>query len=157
MKTVYINANLLYGECLRLLSTSRWKRTIRTGVLVLLRKRQYSFTTSILTRTEILQRLMREENCTIRKARSLYDRVMREYEVSEISSLNKRNLLTNTFMDLVAKANLDFKDALHLDIASKVRMVVVTHDKKFRGAFSQHPDKLRFYSRVVKPEELLND
>jgi predicted nucleic acid-binding protein len=71
--------------------------------------------------------------------------------------LNKKNLLTNTFIDLVIKSNLDFKDALHLEIASKQKLLVVTHDKKFIKNASLHKDKQKFYSKVCKPEDLLNN
>ncbi len=128
---IYINANLLYGECLKLLSKHSWKRTIRTGIVKALLEKHYTFTTSILTRMEIMQRLIREENCSVLQARRRYDDVCEKFSISQISSLNKHNLLTNDFIDVIAKSNLDFKDALHLAIASKHKLIVVTHDKKF--------------------------
>ncbi len=157
MKLIYINANLVYGECLKVLSQKNWKRIIKTGVLDLLREKQFLFITSILTKMEVMQRLIREEQVELDKARKLYSLVTRTYNIQQISSLNKKNLLTNTFIDLVIKSNLDFKDALHLEIASKQKLIVVTHDKKFIRYASKHKDKLKFYSQVVKPEELLNN
>ena len=59
-------------------------------------------------------------------------------------------------MDLAGVSRLDFKDALHLEIASKRNLTVVTHDKKFIKNASTHELKERFYSAVVKPEELLD-
>jgi len=152
MKLIYLNANLIYGECLKNLN-----KKIKTGVLDLLRQKNYLFITSILTKMEILQRLIREQQLTTNKARELYENTINLFKIQQISSLNKKNLLTNTFIDLVIKSNLDFKDALHLEIASKQKLIVVTHDKKFLKNASLHQDKLKFYSKVVKPEELLNN
>lgn len=104
-----------------------------------------------------MQRLIREEQLRANKAREIYKQITEKYEIYQIESLNKKNLLTNYFMDVVAKSNLDFKDALHIDIASKNRLLVVTHDKKFHKNYSMHKDKLKFYSKVIKPEELLNN
>lgn len=105
MELLYLNANLLYGECLKLLEHSKWKRKIKIGVISKLRDHNFTFTTSILTKTEILQRLIREESCSIKKARNIFSKILEKYDVILISSLNKRNLLTNTFMDLVASSN----------------------------------------------------
>ena len=153
MKLIYINANLVYGECLKFISS----RKIKTGILDLLRKQDYLFITSILTKMEVMQRLIREEQLSVFKARKTYEFIIRKYEMQEISSLNKKNLLTNTFIDVVIKSNLDFKDALHLEIASKRKLLVVTHDKKFIKNASKHEDKQKFYSKVCKPEDLLNN
>ena len=160
MKTqnfLYLNANILYGECLLLLSKNKWTRNIKTKVIRLLLETNYNLATFILTRTEIIQRLVREESCSANKARKIYNEITEKYEIVQISSLNKKNLLTNEFMDRIAVSNLDFKDALHLDIASKAKIPIVTHDKKFRRNYSKHKDKLKFYSEVFKPEELLNN
>jgi predicted nucleic acid-binding protein len=157
MNSIYLNANIIYGECLKLIFKKSWNRNIKTGILEHLRKRNYRFSTSILTRTEIMQRLVREEQLRANKAREIYKQITEKYEIYQIESLNKKNLLTNYFMDVVAKSNLDFKDALHLDIASKNELIVVTHDKKFHKNYSMHKDKLKFYSKVIKPEELLNN
>lgn len=157
MKLLYVNANILYGECLKLLERRTWSRRIKTGVCDRLILKGFSLITSLLTKMEILQRLIREENCSVKSARSIYKQILLKFNVFEISSLNKNNLLTNTFMDVVAISNLDFKDALHLEIASQNRLIVVTHDKKFRKNYSLHQDKLKHYSQVVKPEELFDD
>lgn len=155
MTILYLNANIIYGECLSLVSSTKRKKKIRANILEKLKSYNYKLTTSVLTKLEIMQRLIRDESCSIVKARNAYFRIMTEYNITQISSLNKKNLLTNTFIDSVASSNLDFKDALHLDIASKYGFVVVTHDKKFKKSFSKHKDK--FYNSVVKPEELFNN
>ena len=157
MDIIYINANLIYGECLKLVSKPKWNRKIKTGVLDALRERKYLFVTSILTKMEIIQRLIRENQVRIDDAREVYSTITKHFNIQHISSLNKKNLLTNNFIDSVIKLNLDFKDALHLDIASKRSFLVVTHDKKFIKYASTHLAKKRFYSKVVKPEDLLND
>ena len=157
MEIIYINANLIYGECLKLISKSKWSNKIKTGVLKLLLKKEYIFATSILTKMEIIQRLIREKQVRLNKAREIYETILKEFEIQQISSLNKKSLLTNTFIDSVIRLNLDFKDALHLSIASKQNLVVVTHDKKFIKYASTHLAKQRFYSKVIKPEDLLND
>jgi predicted nucleic acid-binding protein len=153
MKLIYLNANLIYGECLKVVSG----KMIKTGVLDLLRVKNYKFTTSILTKMEIIQRLIREKQLKLEIARKIYSIMTEKFNITQIESLNKKNLLTNTFIDLVIKSNLDFKDALHLEIASKQKLLVVTHDKKFIKNASLHKDKLKFYSKVCKPEELLNN
>lgn len=153
METIYLNANLLYGECLKLIA----KRNIKSSRVKELYEAKYYLFTSILTKTEITQRLIREESVNIGLARKIYQEITKKYNIKQISSLNKKNLLTNTFMDFVAKSNLDFKDALHLEIASKLDLLVVTHDKKFLKNSSKHKDKQKFYSKVVNPEDLLNN
>src|SRR5690606_18216794 len=130
-------------------------RNIKVGILELLKEKNYLFITSILTKMEIMRRLIREEQLKIDKAREIYEHITNKFNIQQIESLNKKNLLTNTFIDLVIKSNLDFKDALHLEIASKQKLIVVTHDKKFIKNASIHKDKLKFYSKVVKPEELI--
>lgn len=151
MRLVYLNANLIYGECLKLIT----RRNIRTGVLTALRAKGYVFITSILTKTEILHTLIVEKQLSALKARIVYECVRETFNIQQIESLNKRNLLTNTFMDLAGVSRLDFKDALHLAIASTQKLLVVTHDKKFIKNASTHECKQKFYSAVVKPEELL--
>ena len=157
MNIIYINANLIYGECLKLVSDKKWNRKIKTGVLDLLLKKDYILTTSILTKIEIIQRLIREKQVRIDDAREVYETILKKFEIQQISSLNKKNLLTNNFIDSVIRLNLDFKDALHLDIASKRSFLVGTHDKKFIKYASSHLAKQRFYSKVIKPEDLLNN
>ncbi|MFT4312388.1 MAG: type II toxin-antitoxin system VapC family toxin [Candidatus Woesearchaeota archaeon] len=155
MKLLYLNANILYGECLKKIQKRSWRRLIKTGVLENLEN--YSFFTSTLTKMEIIQRLVRDENIHLDRARKLFSQIVREFNVTQISSLNKLNLLTNTFIDNVLSSNLDFKDALHLEIASKYKLDVLTHDKKFLKNHSQHKDKEKFYSRVYKSDDLFDD
>ena len=157
MRLLYLNANILYGECLKQIEGRRWKRSIKTGVCKSLNKQGNCLFTSILTKLEIVQRLVREENCSLTQARSLYELILNTFDITQISSLNKLNLMTNTFVDIVLSSNLDFKDALHLTIASRRNLTIVTHDKKFRQGYSQHRDKLKFYSEVCKPEDLLDN
>lgn len=157
MKSVYLNANLIYGECLKIVSTRSWKRKIKTGDLDKIRIKGYTLFTSILTRMEVMQRLVREENKTYSEARKTYFKILDRYNINELCGLNKKNLLTNTFIDLIGRSNLDFKDALHLKIASRLKLSVVTHDKKFRKNFSLQEDKIKFYSKIYKPEELFLD
>ena len=45
---VYINANIVYGECLKELAKPNWKRTIRIGVLTRLAAK-YALVISVLT------------------------------------------------------------------------------------------------------------
>ena len=157
MTILYLNANIIYGECLNIISNNKWKRNIKNNVINKLKSCEYKLTTSVLTKMEIMQRLIREESCTVKKARNAYFKVLNKYNIAQLSSLNKKNLLTNSFIDFVASSNLDFKDALHLEIASKYGFIVVTHDKKFRKNFSKHQDKLKFYNSVVKPEDLFHN
>ncbi|MFT4283150.1 MAG: hypothetical protein ACMXX6_01865 [Candidatus Woesearchaeota archaeon] len=157
MDIIYINANLIYGECLKLVSKKNWNNKIKTGALDALREKNYLFMTSILTKMEIIQRLIREKQVRLNIAREVYEDITNKFNIQQISSLNKKNLLTNNFIDSVIRLNLDFKDALHLEIASKRNILVVTHDKKFIKYSSTHLAKQRFYSNVVKPEDLLND
>ena len=150
---IYLNANIIYGDSLKCIAKPTWKRTIKTGILERIAQ-NYDLTTSILTKMEVIQRLMREENCSNKMARKAFQTTVQKFNISIIASINKFNILTNTFLDRVAIANLDFKDAIHLEIASKSRLLLVTHDKKFHKAFSQHPDKQKFYTQVVKPEDI---
>lgn len=142
---IYLNANLIYSEAIR-----RIKRKDK-GVLLRLSKK-YSFTTSILTRFEVLQNLIINNSISKEKARNLYQKIRKDFEISEITSLNRLNLLRNDFIDRLSFSRLDFKDALHLEIANKKGLTVCTHDKKFIK--TTHMEKEKFYSMVFKPEDL---
>ncbi len=132
------------------LSKHNWKRKIKAGIAQRLLDSGFRLVTSILTKTEILKQLIQKENCSISLARTIFQDVLDRFQIVLIASLNKRNLLTNTFMDIVAVSNLGCTS-----VASKSKLTVVTHDKKFYKA--SHNDKMKFYSDVVKPSELLNN
>jgi len=157
MNGYYINANIIYGECLAKIAKPHWKRNIKVGFLEQLHRKGFLLFTSTLTKMEVLQRLLREENIRISFARKVYYEVTYQFRINHIHSLNKLNLLTNDFLDKVSCRNIDFKDALHLEIARNQHLPVITHDKKFRKQFSQHRDKQSFYKFILKPEELLDD
>ena len=90
MKLIYLNANLIYSECLKLIS----RRAIRTGALGALQAKDYIFITSILTKTEVLHALIVEKQLSIARAREVYRQITQKFEIQQIESLNKRNLLT---------------------------------------------------------------
>ena len=154
-KPLYLNANLIYSEALNYIKKPYWKRNIKTGTLTKLKNEGYGLVTSILTRMEIMQRLHREENKTSSYSRRLYTQILQDYEIAEIIPIEDHIPLNVAFIDAIGCSKLDFKDALHLTIARKLKMPVCTHDKKFRGDFSQHEAKKNFYERVFKPEELI--
>ena len=92
---------------------------------------------------------------TLSQSRALYRKVLDLNEIIETVSLDEKVPLTNSFIDSVGCSNVDFKDAIHLMIAKKLRMPLCTHDKKLRGEFSTHSDKAGFYGEIYKPEELI--
>ena len=152
---LYLNANLIYSEALNIIRKPSWKRKIKTGTLNKLIQEGYNLITSILTRVEVIQRLKRDENHNLLSARKVYKTILSSYEISEIASINKILSLNNSFIDSIARSNLDFKDAIHLEIARKLEVPVCTHDKKVLEEFSRHEDKSRFYSHIYKPQELI--
>ena len=154
LNPLYLNANLLYGECLNIIRKPNWNRNIKIGTVFKL-SQKYDLATSLLTRMEVIQRLCREENKTVKEARATYSLVLDQYGILEIAALHKLVDLNDSFLDFLAKSNLDFKDAIHLVIAKKKSMPLCTHDKKLRGNFSNHETKERFYEKVYKPGELI--
>ena len=154
-KPLYLNANLIYSEALNSIKKQEWKREIKSGTLTKLKTEGFSLVTSILTRMEVIQRLCREENLSLEKARVTYNSILNEQKIMEITSIENHTPLNDAFIDQIAASNLDFKDALHLQIAKKLGIPVCTHDKKERENFSQHPEKSKFYDSVFKPQELI--
>ena len=152
-RPLYLNANLVYSEALKRI---RIFGRSKDNLLAMLATRGYSLATSILTKMEVIQRLRREENKTLQTARLVYAEVISTFHIAEIVSLDKKVQLTNAFLDSVAGTNLDFKDAIHLAIAKKLRMPLCTHDKKLLRGFSTHEDKQDFYSEVYKPSDFLD-
>ncbi|GEM_PF-5969670 len=153
---LYLNANLIYSETLNHLQKEHWQREIKTGTLWKLQEKGYHLVTSLLTRMEVIQRLHFEENITIELARELYTQVLDEFHVLEISGVNNFIALNDPLLDQVGTLNLKLQDALHLLLAKKLDIPLCTHDKKMLKNFSQHAQKVKFYPRVYKPEEILN-
>ncbi len=152
---LYLNAMLIYSEALNRIKKPTWNRIIKAGTLGKLKSSRYNLTTSILTRMEIMQRLCRDENKQPGKARKIYLEILNDFEIYEITSIHELVNLTPDFIDSIGCTNLDFKDALHLEIAKRLNISLCTHDKKIKGNFSQQGDKIKFYERVYKPEELI--
>ncbi len=153
---LYLNANLIYSEALNYLQKDHWQREIKTGTLRKLREKGYHLVTSILTRMEVLQRLHLEENINPEKAREVYHAVLSDFQVLEIAGLDNFISLNDPFLDQVASLNLRFQDALHLLLAKRLDIPLCTHDKKILKNFSQHQQKVKFYTNVYKPEEILS-
>jgi predicted nucleic acid-binding protein len=104
---------------------------------------------------EVIQRLSLEENLPLRQARTTYNEILNKFQILELTAIWKYAPLTDYLIDTLATSNLDFKDALHLSIAKKWKIPLCTHDKKMRKNFSNHEEKIKFYEKVFKPEELL--
>lgn len=153
---LYLNANLIYSECLNYLKQEHWRRKIKTGTLSKLRE-DYNLITSILTRMEVIQNLCLEENIPKDKARNIYHQVLEDYGIRELTSLHRHIELNDPLIDSIALTNLRFQDALHLLIAKKAGMPVCTHDKKMLGNYSTHGEKFKFYEKIHKPHELLSN
>ncbi len=152
---LYLNANLVYGEALNRIKKPNWKRNIKAGTLAKLQNEGYSLVTSILTRMEVIQRLCREENKKVEYARRTYHRILEDYKIVEITSIDKHVNLSDALIDRIATSRIDFKDSIHLRVAERLKIPVCTHDKKLRDGFSQHDKKMRWYGRVFKPHELI--
>ena len=104
---------------------------------------------------EVIQRWSIEENIPLQKAREVFNQILENFQILELTSIWKYAPLTDDFIDSLATSNLEFKDALHLSIAKKWKMPLCTHDKKLRGNFSNHEEKTHFYEQVFKPQELI--
>ena len=153
---LYLNANLIYSECLNYVQKDHWQREIKTGTLWKLRQKGYHLVTSILTRMEVVQRLHLEENFNPDKSREVYNAVLNNFHVAEIAGIDNFITLNDPFLDQLGTINLRLQDALHLLLAKKLDIPLCTHDKKILKNFSQHSQKVKFYERVYKPEDLLD-
>ena len=145
---LYLNANLIYSAVIN-------KIREKEGRTLSKLRKQYGLSTSILTRFEVIQRLRLKHGKNIDEAREMYNSILTDYEIVEISSIHKYPILTDDFLDKLASSNLGFRDALHLCIAKKHGMKVCTHDKKMLKNYSQHGDKAKFYNQVYKPQDLI--
>lgn len=153
--SLYLNANLVYSEALNYLQKEYWQREIKTGTLAKLREKGYHLVTSIFTRMEVIQRLHLEENSNPEKSRDIYNQILGDFHILEITAVEDFITLNDPFLDQVGTLNLKLQDALHLVLAKKLDIPLCTHDKKVLKNFSQHPQKVKFYHRVYKPEEVL--
>ncbi len=153
---LYLNANLIYSEALNYLRKDHWQREIKTGTLQKLREKGYHLVTSLLTRMEVIQRLHFEENINPEKSREMYNIVLNDFHIMEISGIDNLITLNDPLIDQVGTLNLKFQDALHLLLAKRLDIPLCTHDKKILKNFSQHPQKVKFYHRVYKPEDVLS-
>mgnify|MGYP001342785767 CR=1 FL=1 len=154
-RPLYLNANLLYSEALNYIKKQHWKRAIKTGTLKKLKENGFKLVTSILTRMEVMQRLSLEENQTITQARKIYFEIVDKYNIKEITAIHRYIVLHDDFIETIARSNLDFKDAFHLQIAKNTDIPLCTHDKKLRKNYSNHEAKSKFYEAVFKPEDLI--
>lgn len=155
-KPLYLNANLIYGECLNFLQKPGWKTKIKTqGTFTKLKTEGYQLVTSVLTRMEVMQRLRKERSLTPTRGRRLYQKVCDSHKIVELMELHEHVSLTPDLCDHIGTSTLDFKDALHLLFAKKLGIPVCTHDKKANAGWSLHPVKSRFYDKVFKPGQLI--
>ena len=152
---LYLNANLVYGETLKLVKNNSWKRKIKSGTIIKLKKEGYNLITSVLTRMEVMQNLRKRENISVIKARKVYQQVLEQFDIAEIIDVNNHIILNASYLDSIAKTRLDFKDALHITIAKKLKVPLCTHDRKAKEKSIQHEAKKEFYKEVYKPEELI--
>lgn len=63
--------------------------------------------------------------------------------------------LSDNLLDTIAKTPIDFTDALYILLAKKLKIPLVTHDKKMLRSYSTHYGKEKLYSLVFKPQDLL--
>lgn len=152
---LYLNANLIYSEVLNNLQKEHWQREIKTGTLWKLREKGYHLVTSILTRMEVIQRMHWEENINLEQCREMYLTILENFQIVEITAIDRFIILNDPFLDHIGTLNLKLQDALHLLLAKKLDIPLCTHDKKILKNFSQHQQKIRFYNRVYKPEDIL--
>lgn len=153
---LYLNANLIYSEAKQLLTNPNWKFQIKTGgTLKKLRDCEFRLVISNLTRMEVMQQLRKRDNLTPKRAREVFDEVLKNQKIIELTSLHNSVILTPDLLNRIANTTLDFKDALHLQFAKKHNIPLCTHDKKMKENWSQHPEKGKFYEHVYKPEELI--
>lgn len=126
------------------------------GTIVKLREDGYQLVTSMLTKYETVKNLSNDPRLKISlsEANSLFDKLMNEYNIVVITSLDKKGILTDYFFTRLMKSDLLLSDALHIEIASRWGMKVCTHDKKMVKS-SAHLDKEKFYQHVYKANELI--
>ena len=153
---IYLNANLIYSEALNYLRKDSWQREIKTGTLAKLREKGYHLVTSVLTRMEVIQRLHLDENVNPEKSREVYIKILNDFHILEITGIDNIISLSDPFLDQIGTLNLRLQDAMHLLLAKKLDIPLCTHDKKILKNFSSHQQKVKFYHRVYKPEEVLN-
>lgn len=104
---------------------------------------------------EVIQRLHWEENMSPEKCREVYNTVLNDFHIIEITGLDNFISLNDPFLDQLGTLNLKLQDALHLLLAKKLNIPLCTHDKKLLKNFSNHLEKMKYYNRVYKPEDIL--
>jgi hypothetical protein len=100
-KPLYLNANLIYSETLKLIRNKSWNRNIRTGTLLKLKNEGYNLITSILTRMEVMHNLKKEENLDNTKARNIYYKVLNLFDIAEITNIDSYIILNAPFIDSI--------------------------------------------------------
>lgn len=141
---LYLNANIIYSEAIRIIKKKKNS--------VIKKLKGYDLVTSILTKYEVIQNLRLNRSISYDKARSLFHHILKEYNITLISSIHKLHIMTDDFIDKLSKTNLGFKDSVHVMIAKNFSMPLCTHDKKL--AISKIRDKEILYDQLFKPEEL---
>lgn len=72
-RPLYLNANLIFSECLNLIQKPWWKSHIKNnGTLRKLSDKGYNFFCSTLTRSEVIQKLKLEKGIPLKKARGVF-------------------------------------------------------------------------------------
>ena len=154
-KPLYLNANLIFSECLNLIQKPWWRSHIKTnGTLNKLLDKGYSFFCSTLTRSEIIQKLKLEKGIQLKDSRFAFKQVLETYKIYVLANISKEIHLTDEFFDTFGKNNLTLGDYFHVRICKAYNLPICTHDKKLIK-YCKHSEKIKLYNDVYKPEELL--
>lgn len=152
---LYLNANLIFSMAFQWLKPKKPNEK-KSGTITKLQEEGYQLVTSMLTKYETVKNLSNDGRLKISlsEANSLFDRLMNEYNIVVIASLDKKGILTDDFFTRLMKSDLLLNDALHIEIASRWSMKVCTHDKKMVKSSTQ-ADKEKFYQHVYKADDLI--
>ena len=152
---LYLNANLIFSMAFQWLNPKK-PNGQKNGTIMKLQEDGYQLVTSMLTKYETVKNLSNDRRLRINlsEANSLFDKLMNEYSIVVIASLDKKGILTDDFFTRLMKSDLLLNDALHIEIASRWGMKVCTHDKKMVKS-SAHADKEKFYQHVYKANDLI--
>jgi hypothetical protein len=113
-------------------------------------EKNVQFILSELTEFEIKKTLMSEEGLSFENANKIYQNVLTN-EPNYLQMICFKNIKINScFLNNTLEKKLDLKDSLHMLIASKLKLVIITKETKKINLWKKN------YTKVMSPEEFQN-
>lgn len=148
--TIYIDSNIIMAEGRRLIKIDKKKINGRKEGTISRLSEKYRLLTSILSKLEVIKNLKEKEQIPLSKARSTYFKIINSFKIVEVTFIDFNPIITHHFIEDLLKANIDLKDGIHIKVAEKCKLTMVTGDKKDIAKMR------KLYSEVMAPNEILN-